>query len=61
MKSCKVNAVMVESIHNCKDKSNVEGREGHISIESAMHIGWYRAIEGLYKTSPECNKKMNDQ
>ena len=45
MESCKLNAVMVESMDqvNCK---NVEGRKrGHIDIESETHIGWYRGIQ----------------
>ena len=40
-----------------------EGEEGIFGIEeSATHIGWYKVIEGMYKTSPECNKgRINDQ
>lgn len=48
MKSCKVNAVMVESMDEVqlqKNTSNVEGREkgAHRGIENATHIGWYKA------------------
>jgi hypothetical protein len=45
MKSCKVNAVMIEEMDqvNCKNTSNVEEREKHRGIENATHIGWYRA------------------
>lgn len=69
MKSCEVDGVVVEDMDevNCKDTSSVNINQkrvkGIIGIEqSAMHNGWYRAIEGMYKTSPECNQgQINDE